>query len=364
MALFTSDAQWLLEDAPNPATSASSTSLFFQMSIARWLLVSSGWFFLCLGTAWLLVKTKFKVPFFGFVVYPAAWVVGLLTSAYFFVLWTGNIRTLAIVFWPIISAIYTLLPKIITPQVITSQAKPQLPEPAVRQQFTILFLASAVVSCWFQFQVLAQGWTSQYPVLLLGPLENSTFVTLVGDRPPIAQVAKETVDQTLQLLTIPEVRAWLKNADRFSDAVNDRFQAKLLTAQQRLLTWPNGDGQVVTAQDEVEPRPVEGELIRETWQLRVIADDNNALSLWILLQAQPYDDSPRNQISNRDIYAEYFCTVKEYQPPENVARPIPSPARPLDPTNDAPNSVTTDDDISGFIQNYLDCADEPLIRLF
>lgn len=361
LALLTSDDSWLLERWIS--RSDTSSALFFHMSAARWLLFTLGWVSLCLSMAWLLVKSVIVVPFFAIQIYPAAWVVGFLTSTYFFVMGTGDVRVAAVVGWPLVSAAYTLLPKIIS----SSTGRFSYPNSEVRQQFTILFLASATVSCWFQFQVMVQGWVTDYPVLLLGPIEDSAFVIPVGDRPPVFDVAEATIDQTLQLRSIPQARLWIQRSEQFSDAVNTRFQSKLETARNQLLEdlWDDVKGESPESSESAPtpPRP-ETALEPERWRMTVVPDteDPSGLGLQLQLRSRPLS----GRAARREASVTYPCTVRPYTPPENrISRPIP----PSDPGETDENGTVTGapsadtENVDDYRQSRVICRDEPSFQV-
>ena len=356
VALFTSDGPWLLANVVGNGNVLKSSALFFQMSLARWLLFTIGWICLCISMAWLLVKSTIVVPFFDVKLHPAAWVVGLLTSTYFFILGIGDIRTAAIVGWPLISAGYTLLPK-----VVTSKGEIKTPDTLVRQQFTILFLASATVSCWFQFQVLVQQWVTDYPVLLLGPLEESAFVIPVGDRPPVLDIAQATLDQTLQLRSIPQVRRWIQTVEQHSEAVNDRFQGKLEAAKNQLLddlleevTGPSSSNRQTTAPTDLPLEP-------EKWRMLLTPNAADSLGLGLLmeLRSRPLDDKT---ILTRNTSFIYPCIVEAYTPPSNrVNRPLESTT--ANPESLDPNALPTSENVEDYIQSRVKCYDRPELKV-
>lgn len=363
VALPTSDGPWLLANVVGNGNVPESSALFFQMSLARWLLFTVGWVCLCISMAWLLVKSTIVVPFFDIKIYPAAWVVGVLTSTYFFIMGTGDVRTAAIVGWPLISAGYTLLPK-----VVTSKGTITTPNTKVRQQFTILFLASATVSCWFQFQVLVQQWVTDYPVLLLGPLEESAFVIPLGDRPPVFEIAEDTLNQTLQLRSLPQVRSWIQDAEQYSEAVNDRFQSKLDAAKKRLLNDLFEEVQAPQSNDRLAnpPQPTAPSdlvLEPEQWRMTITPNQTDGLDLGIVmeLRSRPLGDTVTVR---RDTSIIYPCIVERYTPnPNRISRPLTG-------TEDAVTEETIDnalpsseENVEDYIQSRVQCYDRPELQV-
>lgn len=368
MAFITSDAQWIGALAANPAaTDSPLLFLGFQMSFARWLLFTSGWIFLCLSIAWMLAKSSVTLPFFGLKIYPAAWVVGLLSSTYVFLLGRGDVQMGAIVAWPALSAIYTLLPKL-----ISSKGKFQPPPPAVRQQFVMLLFASATVSCWLQFWILTQGWLLEYPALRVAPLDQSTLITALGTDPTVAKIAQDTLDQTVQLLPEDQLRGWLRNLrnpdirDRASEGVNAKFQAKLLQAQVK----PLGDDAPVEADadngddadddngdPEDQPVPTPPSPVVESWRLMVVREEAEAQAVRLQLRSLlpiPANASGLSEASEAfNPYIEYLCRIQKYlasdRPPggttANPTGPSTIPTRPIAqpvPTPEAGANHNTD----------------------
>lgn len=390
VALPTSDGPWILAHIVGDGSVEDASALFFQMSLARWLLFTLGWICLCLSMAWLLVRSIIVVPFFAIKIYPAAWVVGLLTSTYFFLMGTGDVRTAAIVGWPLISAGYTLLPKVFTAKGVFIT-----PPPNVRQQFTILFLASATISCWLQFHVLAQKWITDYPVLLLGPIEESAFVMPMGDRPPVFDIAQATLNQTLELQSISQVASWLQNVDLYSEAVNDRFQSKLDAAQKQLLNnwWEEvqDDRPSPTTNNDQPSVPNDVTLEPEQWSMSIAPDQPDPLGVGILmeLRSRPLKDS---RMPSRAVSMIYPCIVEPYTPRQNrVSRPLADsansqeslPANPLPPSEqiateqNTPERASservaservaseqpTSENVEDYIKSRVQCYDLPNIKV-
>lgn len=388
LAFMTSDAQWTGALVDNPeAPNLPGSFLGLQMSFARWLLFTLGWIFLCLSMAWMLAKSCITLPFFGLSLYPAAWVVGLLSSTYIFLLGTGDIRMGAIVAWPSLSAIYTLLPKL-----ITSKGKFQSPSPVVRQQFVMLLFASTTVSCWLQFCLLMQGWLQTYPPLALGPLEQSTLMTPIGVNPTVAQIAKATLDRTVQLLPQTQVEPWLEQVEQQSSSVNALFQSKLLSAQRSTAqaeTTPSpdnstpdveGDGRANEETEPAVPAPMSA-----MWQLTLAKDELDAQTVRLQLRSRP-----TNPTIASGAYIEYRCHIQKYTASNNlslgtvsnpgisnpgisdpaisspvpsrpISQPVPSSETTSDPSPDASLSISPansdrfDENPENYRQSTIDC---------
>ncbi|NEQ98462.1 MAG: DUF5357 domain-containing protein [Cyanothece sp. SIO2G6] len=385
MAFITSDAQWISALAGNPEEGNTTPSfLWLQMSFMRWLLFTSGWVFLCLSMAWMLAKSTVTLPGLGLKFYPAAWVVGLLSSTYIFLLGTEEVRMGAIVAWPLISATYTLFPKL-----ITSKGKFTSPNPATRQQFVMLLFASTTVSCWLQFCILMQGWLQEYPSLMISPLEQSTFVTPLGTDPTVSKIAQETLDQTVQLLPQAQVQTWIRNVGRVSEAVNDRFQAKLLQAETAVLPLSPAVPDEPTSTEGTEDTGDEATkpMLSEDWQLRLVRDREEPRA--VRLQLRSLSATPATA---SDAYIEYFCRIQKFTPsdgsrpgsvssppipppvpPRPISQPVPSPGEnqdngandngandssTLNPANSdspAPDANSFDENPENYRQNTIYC---------
>ncbi|MBD0336102.1 MAG: DUF5357 family protein [Cyanobacteria bacterium Co-bin13] len=137
------------------------------------LLTSFSWLFLSFGVGWGLQANNVKL--FGIPLAP--WVAGAILCGFIFGLIPGDQQELAIVSWPLISALI-----IIVPQFLTWDGNVKIPPPMTRQQVILIFLISLLLSSWLQFYFRLQNWFDDYPSLMAESFDGSGFVYRVPGR--------------------------------------------------------------------------------------------------------------------------------------------------------------------------------------
>jgi hypothetical protein len=216
------------ESASNGETSRVSpvqSALFFL-----------GWIFLNLGIGWGFAKdaqgdkkkSKIKIPLLDIEFFPGAWITAGLTCCFLFRVWDPEWRSLALLSWPIVTAIYAAIPKIIP--LITSR-KP--PEPQVRQDLLLLALLHTMLSCWIGFYLLIQSWITVYPPLLgsASGIRRSMFLVAINPGPTLLDTAEARLREQFAEEALPIVRSQLENSE-FIATVTEQVQQQVATAQQ------------------------------------------------------------------------------------------------------------------------------------
>ena len=177
--------------------------------LVKELLAACGWVFLIFGVGWFTTENPIKVGELSL----GPWITGALVSIFLFGEWINELPELLFVSWPIISAAIASLGEFIQPG-------PQFkkPSPAGRQRLVILFLSNLIISCWFQFYFVIQGWLEQYPSLVANDFNQSNFVVRLGfqstETPTgtiILNQAEAVLRADLEPQTWPEVERWLLN---------------------------------------------------------------------------------------------------------------------------------------------------------
>jgi hypothetical protein len=142
------------------------------------LLVNFGWIFLILGVFWGTTASNqlrigYKNPAQqGFPLSP--WITGALVSIYLFGVLgdqTGEVEPGMLIYWPVISAIISLIPSY-----VGTDFKLKIPPPGERKNQVLIFASQVLLSCWFQFHFLIQGYLGQYPSLRADDFNKSAFV--------------------------------------------------------------------------------------------------------------------------------------------------------------------------------------------
>jgi hypothetical protein len=183
--LLTGIYDWLKNTVMPPNAFSWQTLIFLSLfsygmswlasGVVEWLLANLAWIFLILGVYWGTTATKFfwigrdekkKKP--GFPI--SAWITGALVSIYIFGL-DGELTSVALVSWPIISAIVFAIPLF-----LGEKLSLKLPPADMRQNLAILFGSQLLLSCWLQFYFVIQGWLTDYPSLAADNFSQSAFV--------------------------------------------------------------------------------------------------------------------------------------------------------------------------------------------
>ena len=180
MKLIINFLQKIINQLKPPRTASWQT--FVLSSILIWLLAYFtpaewqnilaylSWIFLIIAAGWFRLENPIPIGSFSL----SSWGVGALVCIFIFHNSQPEIPAIAIVFWPAVSAIITVLPELIKPGPTFS-----IPEKPERQKLVILILIHLLVSCWLQFNFLIQSWLQQYPSLLTDNFSQSTFVVKI-----------------------------------------------------------------------------------------------------------------------------------------------------------------------------------------
>lgn len=175
--------------------------------LIRDLLATFGWIFLIFGVGWFTTENPIKVG--GLSLGP--WITGILVSIFLFGEWINEQPSLLFVSWPLISAAIASTREFLQPG---PQFKP--PSPEGRQRLVILFLSNLIISCWFQFYFVIQGWLQVYPSLSANDFQQSNFVIRLGLQSTQASTGTVLLNQAEAVLQTelaqrswPEVERWL-----------------------------------------------------------------------------------------------------------------------------------------------------------
>ncbi|MEB3211213.1 MAG: DUF5357 family protein, partial [Leptolyngbyaceae bacterium] len=232
LSYYNIDAGLLPPDSPAPSTDTQDFSR--ELVGTPRILFTMAWVFLTIAIGWVLAGRKWKLPIFDITLKPAIWVTSALTSLFLFEIWDADTRPLVFIAWPIIFAIYTVLPKIFQ----LSTGNFILPPPPIRQQLVITTLICLVISCLFRFHFIIQNWIAQeYQVLQLIDFDEGGVMQQVADPSPVLTVANLTLQNELGVLSIPEVRRWMLQADEREAELNEAFLDNLNRAPGVFPVW-------------------------------------------------------------------------------------------------------------------------------
>lgn len=197
-------------------------SMLPRNEIIHSFIATVGWLFLIPGVHWFMHEEKLKAApdveinvKKGLTVnnfYFAPWITGALVCVFLFGSLIQSPISVALVFWPPISAIIASLPKFI--KLGPEYALPEKPED--RQQIILLMLSNLLLSCWIGLYFLTQDWLEQYPSILSSDLSRSAFVLDLSprDKPAprgsiLLERAGETVEGQLAERSWSQVERWL-----------------------------------------------------------------------------------------------------------------------------------------------------------
>lgn len=160
--------------------------LLIQEPAAKELVALTGWFFIIVGTDWVLYKKTVEIPLLGLKITYGPWLTGALLS---FALYSNrffiqDVPT-ALVSWPLLSGIIAAIPFILkTGPKIKKFDDFILFE---RQYLVLLALISILLSCWIQFHFVLDNLLVQYPSLLADTnIDKSAFIVRLTP-PPVSK---------------------------------------------------------------------------------------------------------------------------------------------------------------------------------
>jgi len=160
--------------------------LLIREPAAKELVALTGWFFLIVGTDWVLFKKTVTLQPLGLKITYGPWVTGALLSLAFYSnrFFIQDVPT-ALVIWPLLSGIIAAIPYLL-------KTGPQIKKfddfiPFERQYLVLLALISILLSCWIQFHFLLDNLLQQYPSLLADrQVGKSAFIVRVSP-PPVSK---------------------------------------------------------------------------------------------------------------------------------------------------------------------------------
>lgn len=160
--------------------------LLIREPAAKELVALTGWFFIIVGTDWVLFKKTVPIPLLGLEITYGPWVTGalLVIALYSNRFFIQDIPT-ALISWPLLSGIIAAIP-------ILLKTGPQIKKfgdllPFERQNLVLLALISILLSCWIQFHFLLDNLLQQYPSLLADAnVGKSAFIVRINP-PPVSK---------------------------------------------------------------------------------------------------------------------------------------------------------------------------------
>jgi hypothetical protein len=215
------------------------------------LIATFGWIFLIPGVHWFIHEEKLKAGpnivinvkkgltfnkfFFG------PWLTGALVCIFLFGGLLDSPNYVGFLCWPPISAAIAVAPKFISSS--SDGPKYDFPKKAGdRQEIIILMLSNLILSCWFQLYFSTQSWLQNYPTLLSGDLNRSSFLVKLNssDRPSprgftILEEAGEIVTNELTGQSWSMVERWLLDLDQQMKLIEETVMSQLSEVEENTL---------------------------------------------------------------------------------------------------------------------------------
>jgi hypothetical protein len=177
--------------------------LLIREPAAKELVALTGWFFLIIGTDWVLFKKTVPIPLLGLKITYGPWVTGALLSIALYSnrFFIQDFPT-ALISWPLLSGIIAAIPTLL-------KTGPQIKKfddflPFERQYLVLLALISILLSCWIQFHFLLDNLLQQYPSLLADRNVNKSAFIVRLNSPPVSQGV--TILDTAEAMIRDELR--------------------------------------------------------------------------------------------------------------------------------------------------------------
>lgn len=239
LSLFSWGVMLIVGESPIAALDPSNEDV--QLSPLQNAFFVLGWVFLNLGIGWGFAKdakekkkSNIKIPLLNWEFYPGALVTAGITCFFLFRVWNPEWRAIALISWPLVTALYAAIP--IT---ISSIVGKKWPEPQVRQDLIISVLLHIIVSCWLGFYFLVQNWIEEYPPLRSSSsgLQKSMFMVELDPQPEMLDLAEAVLRGRLAELPPPEARSRFADPQFVQEFINDvkRQVEQQLPASQRIL---------------------------------------------------------------------------------------------------------------------------------
>ncbi|WP_293147223.1 MULTISPECIES: DUF5357 family protein [unclassified Microcoleus] len=184
----------------------------------RTLMFDMSWLFFTLSMGLLTSQQPFTIKKVSL----SPWVTSILIGLWLLIRLPSDRKEIAWISGPIIAVI--ILGVI---EIWNNESKRQGLRALVRPQFLMITLIHLLISCWFGFHFLIQGWIEQYPSVLSQDLRKSDYV--VTFQPPTINRSRGVVilnamDRYLQ--NEARTKPWAQVEQMLIDIDNERFFLK------------------------------------------------------------------------------------------------------------------------------------------
>lgn len=220
------------------------------------IISACGWLFLILGVWWFTYDENVKKTLTVNKIFLGPWITGAVMCLALFGGWRNFPQPAMFISWPPISATIAAIPKFVKSDPDRKTPKFALPKSEVWQDLVLMFLLNLIISCWFQFYYVLQGWLDAYPSLLADNFNRSAFVYNVRPRP--ARPTKGTLLLTQVESALKEQldgRPW-SEVERWLIDLNQQLPDLETTARQQMPfaenVWWNLRGKVLSDAYDVQ----------------------------------------------------------------------------------------------------------------
>jgi Family of unknown function (DUF5357) len=224
-------------------------------AVTQIIISACGWLFLALGIWWFTYEEGIKKTLTVNKIFLGPWITGAVICLAVYGGWR-NFPPAMLISWPPISALIAAVPKIVKSDPDRKVPIYVLPKGSAWQDLVLMLLINLIMSCWFQFYYVLQGWLDAYPSLLADNFGQSAFV--YDSRPKQPRETKGTLllnqvetalKEQLDGRPWPEVERWLLD-------LNQQLPDLETTARQQLPfaenVWWDLSGKVLSDAYEVQ----------------------------------------------------------------------------------------------------------------
>jgi drug/metabolite transporter superfamily protein YnfA len=215
-------------------------------TITQIIISAFGWLFLVLGVWWFTYQEDVK----------KTWITGAVICLALYGGWRNFPQPAMFISWPPVSALISAIPKFVKSDPDRRTPIFVLPKGDVWQDLVLMFLLNVILSCWFQFYYVLQGWLDAYPSLLADNFSHSAFV--YDGRPNQPRISKGTLlltqveaalKEQLDGRPWPEVERWLIDLNQQLPDLETSARQQMPFAEN---VWWNLQGKVLSDAYDVQ----------------------------------------------------------------------------------------------------------------
>lgn len=139
-----------------------------EWGIVSKFLAACGWFFLIVGISWVVKEERSTL---------APWITAAVVCIFIFGSWEIGNWSLALIIWPIVSALIFALPYF-----WNDSLEKKIPDHGERITILLVFGTQLLLSFWIQFYLVLANFIQEYPSLYSDDLSQSLFIVRAPNR--------------------------------------------------------------------------------------------------------------------------------------------------------------------------------------